>query len=109
MKAAVFSSSLGCQIANFHRAGFVLIRKPPSLTSQFVESINLEVLAHLEDLESSFQYRFWRFCNSVTTPSKRHSIPLPLSPGVRELLNSNISHVFPFLESQLSLESPLVS
>lgn len=109
MKPAVFSSSLIQQITNFGNSGFVLIRKSPTVSISLVDSINCEVLSHLEDLENSFQYRFWRFCNSVSTPLKRHSIPLPLTAGVRQLLNTNISHVFPFLESQLSLESPLVS
>lgn len=109
MRAAGYSSTLSSQVASFRKNGYVLIRKAPTATPELVASINSEVTNHFNDIESSYKYRFWRFCNSVSTPLKRHSIPLELSSGVRKLLTANVTHVGPFLETQLSTDSPLVS
>lgn len=109
MKVAAYSSSLGSQIASFQQHGFVVIRRAPMLRPEFITSVNSEVLNYFDNIEASYHYRFWRFCNSVSTPKMRHSIPLKLSADVRQLLNTNISHVLPLLNSQLSADAPMVN
>ena len=105
---ANFYSCINTQILEFQKAGYVLIRKNPSVNLELVASINSEVLNYFNNIELSLRYRIWRFFNSVGTPKKRHSIPLPLTPLVRELLNTSIGYIHPFLRSQLSVDAPLV-
>lgn len=117
MKAAAFSHTLAQQVANFKNFGFILVKCPPLQQKSELIVMEKGILCHYNDIKDTFTYRLWRNFNYVSTSTKRHSIPLPLSfmgkvDGTtlpeESVVRCTISHILPFLKTQLRSHSPLV-
>ena len=64
--------------------------------------------SYFESTRQTLRYRVWRYFNSVSTATRRHSIPLPLSPLLASFLRHTIPPLRPFLEAALPADSPIV-
>lgn len=72
------------------------------------KALNSDIMQYFKSSEKNFLYVFWRYFNSVNTSLKRHSIPLPYTSVLHDVLSITIKFVKPFLDSQLCSSSPLV-
>jgi len=109
---AAFSLSPGEQAADFTKNGYVLIRMPEfnrQYNEEIIEVVHKEIRMNFADTVDSWKYKSWRMFHSVNSPTLRHSIVLPMTLPLRGLLDGAISHIRPFLDSQLpNQNSPLV-
>mmetsp|Transcript_29490 Transcript_29490/g.83182 ORF Transcript_29490/g.83182 Transcript_29490/m.83182 type:complete len:282 (-) Transcript_29490:296-1141(-) len=103
-----FSTGLRQIQGNFKSDGFVLVRRAAETNVGALTSLRTEILRDFTQEQTNWRYQLWRKFNSVATSKKRHSVPLRLTPSLREALNSSISSVRPFLDAELSPIASLV-
>ena len=111
MQRAKFSVGQANQVFAFVNSGFVLIKRPVLQTTEEsarLTVVNTFILKHLENEVSSWRYNLWRVFNKVDNYENRHSLPLPLTKDITDVLNTTIGAIRPFLDSQLSKEAALV-
>ena len=64
--------------------------------------------SHLDASRRTLRYRIWRHFNSVSTATRRHALPLPLSPRLAAFLPRAIAPLRPLLAAALPPAAPLV-
>lgn len=106
-KIGVFSRTLADQIHSFKTYGFVMIKNTANIANDLTD-LEIEILRDFSINQNSITYKIWRFFNSVTTPTGRHSVPLRISPILHKNLLTSIGSLRPFLDSQLTSNAPLV-
>lgn len=108
--AADFSSNLQEQSFAFSSKGFTIVRRSESQNIDDLAALNDAIILQLKESESSSCYnlmRYFRF-SSVRAPELRHAFSLPMTALLNKVITAAISKVGPFLETEFSLNSPLV-
>jgi hypothetical protein len=103
-----FHNNSADQIAALQNEGFVMIRKASTQALDEMKILNEEVIDYFEKYRSSIYYKTWRFFNKVDASTKRHSIPLQLTPVLRKVLDNSLRSISPLLHHFLSPIAPLV-
>ena len=103
-----FSTGLPQIHSNFKSDGFVLVRRSPCTRVESLSSLRTNILKDFVQEQQSWKYQLWRKFNLVSTAEKRHSVPLRLTPALREAMNDSLDPVRPFLDAELSPLASLV-
>jgi hypothetical protein len=112
VKSVTYDEDIVSQISSLKTKGYTIIRYcdvGQTLGSHHKYGLlKEEILTLFASKKESWLYNIWRYFNHVRAPEKRHTIPLPNSALLMNVLTSVMTRVKPVLLSQLSLNSPLV-
>ena len=96
--AAPFAGRTADQVSGFLRDGFTTIkasRVRGDGLEELAATVGAEAAAVLTSKEDTWRYALWRVFNSVQDNQKRHSLPLPMSPSLRRILNAAVGQCVP--------------
>eukprot|EP01035_Chromulina_nebulosa_P030575 gene30575-40631_t len=110
-KEANISDTIEDQMNSFHSRGYVIIRRSDGQDLNDISQLRMEILQSLESQQSTFWYsfkRYFKLLSDIRAPDKRHSIPLPYSKTLFNVLTSAIKNIRPLLQCYLPKNAPLV-
>ena len=106
--ALCYNSTTAEQIESFQTHGFALVTRNDGVCTDDLSAMNTDILQQLYDRKDTWAYRYWRWQNSIATPTNRYSLPLPLTASMEQMLARVITPLRPLFDSQLDPDSPLV-